>query len=161
MFPTLTPGLRKDRASAFFSADQVVPKCQQTPPGVKPAHILVVDDEALLLAMFSELLSRHGHAVTTALTAGEARNLCTESTFDLALVDIQLRDTDGIQLVKLMKDSAPDLRIIVMTGLMDDDAQQRADAAGADGVFHKGNSPALLLVEMDRVLRRNPGENSP
>jgi DNA-binding NtrC family response regulator len=62
------------------------------------------------------ILEDEGYAVDLASTGGEAIQKTQESTYNIALLDIRLPDMEGIELLKLMKDSVPRTRKIMVTG---------------------------------------------
>lgn len=64
------------------------------------AHVLLVDDEAPIVAVLSTTLRAHGHEVTTAMTARDALLALTESVPDVMLLDINLPDLTGWELLR-------------------------------------------------------------
>jgi DNA-binding NtrC family response regulator len=67
---------------------------------VTKSEVLVVDDEADIRALISEILGDEGYAVTVAANAAEARAAKGARRFDLVLLDIWMPDTDGITLLR-------------------------------------------------------------
>lgn len=82
----------------------------------KPA-ILIIDDE-VEVGTFLEYYFRveRGYPVDVANSGGEAKVLLKEKKFDLAMVDLKLPDTDGITLLKMIKEINPVCEVIIMTG---------------------------------------------
>jgi len=63
------------------------------------SRILVVDDEADIRSLLSEILSEEGYEVNVAADAGQARTSRAVQVPDLVLLDIWMPDTDGITLL--------------------------------------------------------------
>ena len=69
------------------------------------SQVLVVDDEADIRSLISDILSDEGYGVTVAGNADEARTSRAASKFDLILLDIWMPDTDGITLLREWSDA--------------------------------------------------------
>ena len=80
-----------------------------------PASILVVDDESAITDALQLLLSDHGYDVIVASTAKEAEILLARRWFDLVFLDLRLPDADGIDLLKHIKHTAPEIEVVLMT----------------------------------------------
>src|SRR5688572_24772024 len=80
------------------------PRTARKTPGrvtLRPmAHVLVVDDDPALCATLERVVGGEGHDVQVARDGASALRLFGESTFDLALLDLGLPDTDGLDLVE-------------------------------------------------------------
>ncbi len=68
-----------------------------------PDHILLVDDDPLLLDAVRFSLERAGYLVHTASTGAEALALAGRQALDLAILDIGLPDTDGLRLCRQLQ----------------------------------------------------------
>ncbi|MDY7041818.1 MAG: response regulator transcription factor [Chloroflexota bacterium] len=79
------------------------------------AKILVVDDEQSVRLSLAELLSMEGHKVTTASSGKEALRYMEEITFDLILLDLIMPGMDGLQVMEIALQLAPDIMIIMLT----------------------------------------------
>jgi DNA-binding response OmpR family regulator len=77
--------------------------------------ILIVDDEALIRRMLGEALSGAGYQVRQATDAAEARAALSSSTIDLLLLDLQLGDSDGIDLLREVRRDYAQLPVIIIT----------------------------------------------
>lgn len=80
-----------------------------------PASILVVDDESTITDALQLLLSDNGYDVIVASTAKEAETLLARRWFDLVFLDLCLPDGDGIDLLKHIKHTAPEVEVVLMT----------------------------------------------
>ena len=66
----------------------------------QPATILVVDDERAVRMMLEAALRAQGYRVQSAATGTAAYEMLAEEEFDLVLLDLQLGDTDGIEILR-------------------------------------------------------------
>ena len=77
---------------------------------------LIVDDSEDFLASASSLLSAQGlEIVATATTGAEALRLANEHTLDVALVDVQLGEENGIELARELAATAAGMRVILIS----------------------------------------------
>ena len=83
-------------------------------------RILVVDDEADIVELLREVLEADGYVVDTAPDAGEALRLIRQNIYDLALLDFNLPDMDGVMLHHQIRQFDTDLAscTIFMSGLL-------------------------------------------
>jgi EAL domain-containing protein (putative c-di-GMP-specific phosphodiesterase class I)/ActR/RegA family two-component response regulator len=79
-------------------------------------RILVVDDEPALLALYSEVLSGEGFAVTACRSGGEALACLEREVFDAALSDISMPGLDGMGLLRALRARGLDLPVVLVTG---------------------------------------------
>lgn len=82
---------------------------------MKP-NILIVDDEIHARELYSLFLSAKGYAVSAAGTPQDAMKMLQEKKFDLAVLDLSLKDYNGLNLLKPIKEIQPQLPIVVYTG---------------------------------------------
>jgi two-component system response regulator HydG len=78
--------------------------------------VLIVDDEAVVRDSLRKWLREEGYEVGTAENATEALKRLVEQRWDLALVDIRMPGTDGIELQKRFRQIDPNLIVIIITG---------------------------------------------
>lgn len=80
------------------------------------ARVLVVDDEPLVAGLLNELLAALGHTVQLAPTGSDALRLVSEFRPDVVLLDLSLPDIPGEQALARLRETTPELPVIVMTG---------------------------------------------
>ena len=115
--------------------------------------VMLVDDHPIVLSGLSALVqSEEGlELVATARTATEARNVTAEP--DVAVVDLDLPDADGIELGAALKATWPGLRVVVLTMHADDQAVIRSLGAGLDGYLLKDSDPEDILAAIHTAAR--------
>ena len=78
--------------------------------------LLIVDDELSVRDSLAKWFGEEGYEVGTAESANEALTRVAETSYDVALVDIKMRGTDGIELQRRLHEIYPDMLVIIMTG---------------------------------------------
>ncbi len=79
-------------------------------------NLLIVDDEFSVRDSLGKWFREEGYEVGTAESASEALTRMAEAHWDLALVDIKMRGTDGIELQRRLHEIDPQLTVVIMTG---------------------------------------------
>ncbi|MBU1154391.1 MAG: response regulator [Proteobacteria bacterium] len=113
-------------------------------------HILVVDDESMIIELLGRLLSEKGYEVSTAADGREALEFLRGHTCDLVISDVRMPRLDGMQLLKAIKDMNPRLPVVMISGY--DEAAVVVDAlkAGAENFLAK----PLDLDILDQVVSK-------
>lgn len=117
-------------------------------------RIFIVDDHPIVRMGFRRLLEMSS-TFTVAGEAGsgaEALEKVPQARPDLAVVDIAMKGMDGIELTRRLKQSHPNLRVLIVS--MHDESLyvERALAAGADGYVLKDNVDELMVEATGEVL---------
>jgi two-component system, NtrC family, response regulator HydG len=100
--------------------------------------ILVVDDELSVRDSLGKWFREEGYEVGTAEDASEALTRLAEGRWDLALLDIKMRGTDGIELQRRLHEIDPGLMVIIMTGYA---SVETAVAALKNGAYDYVSKP--------------------
>lgn len=108
-------------------------------PIVMSRRIFLVEDHADTADAMALLLRRMGHSVTVARTFAEARALCCDggAEYDVALCDVTLPDGDGRELVRPIKSSHRNIKVIALTGHGMPEEVQSLASAGFDALLLK------------------------
>lgn len=104
--------------------------------------VLVADDQELIRKSLMVILnSRNNIEVTEAVENGqEVIASVRRNRPDVILMDVRMPKMDGVQCTKIMKESYPDIKIIILTTFDDDEYVYNALKFGADGYLLKGDS---------------------
>jgi len=111
--------------------------------GEERKRILVVDDDARIRSLFSNILGRAGYMVETARTGKEALEKIRKENPNVLLLDVQLPDSNGIELLTT-SDNHETVKIIV-TGFSTEEVGRKAADFGADDYLVKPVQPKELL----------------
>ncbi len=120
------------------------------PPVV--ARVLLVEDHAVFRQLFASAFD-HEHdlqVVAQASTLTEGRALLDEKV-DVAVVDLNLPDGDGTDLVAQLREHNPHGAVLVLTASVDPAVYARAVEAGASGIVHKSASVAEVMGAVRRL----------
>ena len=116
------------------------------------ANVLIVDDEEIVRRSFSSVLSRaHCHAEaandgTQALSAMERRD------FDVVLLDLRMPGSDGLAVLKKMKERWPDREVVIVTGYPSVESAKEAVRLGARDYLAKPLGPDELVAAAEGAL---------
>lgn len=104
---------------------------------VNVPNVLIIDDDKGMCKTLSRILELDGYAVTAANTGSNGVACIKESPFNIAILDIKLPDVDGVELLKIIKMTNPDLNIIMMTAYASTENAIKALNEGADAFVTK------------------------
>jgi DNA-binding NarL/FixJ family response regulator len=115
-------------------------------------RLLVVEDQPVIRSGLESLLVDTGiRIVETATTAGEAIDRSTSTQIDLVLLDIRLRDGDGLAVLARIKAERTSLPVLIYTGYDNPAFAARAVALGAAGYLLKGTPREELIAAIRRA----------
>jgi DNA-binding NtrC family response regulator len=118
---------------------------------MSPATILVVDDEQLIRWTLRERLSSHGYDVVEASTGAEAIAAFGDA-IDLVLLDFKLPDTDGLQVLRQLKELQPTVPVILLTAFASIQTAVEAIKQGAYDYAKKPFEFDQLLITISKAL---------
>jgi two-component system response regulator HydG len=123
--------------------------------------VMVVDDDHDLGASLWDLLREHGLRVCLAHDAQEAAEHLQNSTFSVVLIDMKLPKEDGSTVFRLVRNTNPKARTVLITGHRSelDQAVQRVLNEGADAVCYKPFDVPALLKTLRRLTEAKPAGN--
>lgn len=114
------------------------------------SHVLIVEDDVGLSQMLALQFEDQGMRATTVTSCGEAIKALGEDRYDLMLLDQQLPDGLGIDLLPRLRELAPGLPVIMMTGRHDLELAIEAIKTGATEFIHK----PLRAAELERLVEQ-------
>jgi DNA-binding NtrC family response regulator len=124
----------------------------------KHTRILVVDDDETIRTTMKAILEDEGYVVDLAGTGKEAIQKTQDRTYNVALLDIRLPDMEGTELLKLMKESVPRTRKIMVTGYPSIQNAIGALNKNADGYLLKPVDIETLLNAVKEQLESQANE---
>lgn len=127
-----------------------------TPSSVpNPKKVLIVDDHPLLRQGIGMLIARQGDMVVCgeAEDAWTALKLADELKPDVAIVDISLKDSNGIELIHDLMSRCPRLPVLVLSMHNESFYAERVLHAGAKGYVTKGEPSTKVIEGLRRLLR--------
>jgi len=120
---------------------------------VEKKSILIVDDDKDILQTLKNILQQKGYSVETAETGREAMENSETRFFNLVLLDINLPDMEGVQLLTSMHRETPRMMKIMITGQPSLENTLKALNLGADAYIVKPVMPDKLLEVVEEKLR--------
>jgi two-component system, OmpR family, KDP operon response regulator KdpE len=117
------------------------------------ARILVCDGEPHTLRALKAILRGTGFAVATAASAGEALDGASVRPPDAAIIELVLRDRDGIEVVRSIR-AWSDMPILLLSAVAEEAEKVGALEAGADDYLTKPFGPDELVARLRALLRR-------
>lgn len=115
-------------------------------------RILVVDDESSARGALSEILQDEGYKVRTAADGFRALAAASEFAPDVVLTDLKMPGMDGLALMERIKETLPDVAVVLMTAFGAVESAVAAMHAGAANYLTKPLNSDELLVVLDRCL---------
>ena len=118
------------------------------------AKILVVEDNALNIKLFCDLLTAHGHDAQPVTDSREALAAARSFAPDLIITDIQLPHLSGIELMQLVRadEELADVPIMAVTAYAAQGDDERIRAAGAQSYVSKPISVARFVEAVEALL---------
>jgi len=118
------------------------------------ARILVVDDEEIVIRSALRVLASEDYAVDRASDGAEALHSIESGEYDVVILDIMMPKVDGIEVLQRVKESHPEIEVIMFTGLAEIDTAVRCMKLGAFDYIAKPFEPEELKVSVARALER-------
>jgi DNA-binding NarL/FixJ family response regulator len=131
-------------ADAASKAKVIAPR-----PTGRSARLLLLDDSDFYRSTLMGLLEDSGYEVVEVRRLSEARYRMHDGHYDLAILDLQLEEGCGSDLIPELREHAPTTRLLLLSG------QDEMDHA-ADLMLSKSLAPGEILDQIDELLRRAP-----
>ncbi|HUI42453.1 MAG TPA: sigma-54 dependent transcriptional regulator [Terriglobia bacterium] len=117
--------------------------------------ILIIDDEQEIRESLEELLGSAGYALDSAGTAEDGLKRLNERPYDLALVDINLPDGSGLDVLKSLKHDSPGTGVIMITAYDSSQTAFQASKEGAESYVTKPWDNDRLLLEVRNLIEKS------
>ena len=118
------------------------------------AKILIVEDNALNIKLFCDLLAAHGHEPEAVTDSRHALEAARDFRPDLVITDIQLPHVSGLELIRLIREDEAlgEVPIMAVTAYASAGDEERIRSAGAEAYVTKPISVARFVQEVDALL---------
>jgi len=120
------------------------------------AKILIVEDNALNVKLFCDLLAAHGHEPQAVTDSRQALDAAHDFSPDLVITDIQLPHVTGFDLIRMLRadDQLSDVPIMAVTAYSASGDEERIRAAGAQAYVSKPISVMRFAETVDQLLQK-------
>ena len=125
------------------------------------AKILIVEDNALNVKLFCDLLAAHGHEPQAVTDSRQAMDAAHHFSPDLVITDIQLPHVTGLDLIKMLRedDELSEVPIMAVTAYSAQGDEERIRAAGAQAYVSKPISVMRFAETVDQLLQTDSAED--
>ena len=121
---------------------------------MKKKHILVVDDDPSLRALFQALLDIYGYTSETAVNGREALGRLAQAPFDTVLLDYMMPGINGLMVLQHMQRHHPSIPVMMLTGHAEGQVAAQALAAGARICLSQPVNGAELKEALNSMVER-------
>jgi two-component system, NtrC family, response regulator PilR len=118
------------------------------------SNILIVDDEQSYRQLLSLVFEGDGHSIRTATNGREALALLQEEPADVVISDVRMPDMDGIEMLSSVRESQPDLGVVLMTAFASVETAREAFKLGADDFIQKPFDVEELKLIVKKTLEK-------
>ncbi len=118
------------------------------------ARILVVDDEDIVIRSCTRILDGADYQIEAAHDGREALQRVEQNPYDILILDIMMPNVGGLEVLRRVKESHPDIDVIMITGLSQIDTAVQAMKLGAFDYISKPFEPDELKLVVQRALER-------
>jgi DNA-binding NtrC family response regulator len=120
-----------------------------------PPHILVMEDEETVARGLEMVLEEEGYDVDLAFTGAGALETFGNSNFDLVVADLRLPDSDGLEIIKIVKECRPETEVVVITGYSSVSSVVDAMKIGVADYLLKPFTESEIKVAIGNALNRD------
>ena len=118
------------------------------------SNILIVDDEQSYRQLLSLVFESDGHSVRTANNGRHALELIQEEPADVVISDVKMPDIDGIEMLRAVRETSPDLGVVLMTAFASVETAREAFKLGADDFIQKPFDVEELKLIVKKTLEK-------
>ena len=112
------------------------------------SKLLIVDDEDDIRAFATSYFKKRGIDVATASNGREALDQAQSFMPDLILLDITMEEMTGIEVLRKLREDQNDVKVIMVTGIENEESVNEANSWGVRGYIHK----PLVLEELEKIV---------
>jgi two-component system cell cycle response regulator DivK len=127
------------------------------------ARILIVEDNALNIKLFCDLLAAHGHSPEAVTDSRQAHDAARSFQPDLVITDIQLPHVSGLELIRLLRadEQLAQVPIMAVTAYSASGDEERIRAAGAQAYVSKPISVVRFVEQVNALLNNQGAQPQP
>ena len=127
------------------------------------AKILIVEDNALNIKLFCDLLAAHGHQPVAVADSRLALDAARNFSPDLVITDIQLPHVSGLELIRMLRADAQlgDVPIMAVTAYAAQGDEERIRGAGAQSYVSKPISVVKFVAAVEELLPKEGAASGP
>lgn len=118
--------------------------------------IIVIDDDPLVAGMLAESLAKEGYSARSACAAADGLRLIREIRPDAVFLDIMMPDTNGVEVLRQVRQEWPNLPVIIITGFADSADARECRRLGAVDVIQKPTFLANLGSALEKIRPKPP-----
>jgi CheY-like chemotaxis protein len=122
--------------------------------------ILLLVSDPLVRAVTQETLEQEGYVVLAAGDLGAAVDRLKELAPDLLITRIYIEHMPGHEAARYLRSKCPGMRVLIMSGLLDDDRLANREALAGFEIFPKPYSKTELRQKVKEVLNKRRGEST-
>ncbi|MBT5934369.1 response regulator transcription factor [Sulfurimonas sp.] len=123
-------------------------------------NLLLVEDDELLAGHIAKLLSKEKYKCDVASNSAQARELYDNNSYQLILMDWNLPDGTGLDLIKEIREYNDNVSVLMLSGRESVDERVQALDVGADDYLCKPYSNIELLARIRAILRRESSQKT-
>ncbi len=117
-------------------------------------NILIVDDEQSYRQLLSLVFESNGNTIRTAMNGREALALLEEEPADVIISDVKMPDMDGIEMLRAVRETLPDIGVVLMTAFASVETAREAFKLGADDFITKPFDVEELKLIVRKTLEK-------
>lgn len=118
------------------------------------AKILIVDDEQSYRQLLTLVFEEQGNTIRTAMNGRQALELLAVEPSDIIISDVKMPDMDGIEMLRAVRETLPDLGVILMTAFASVETAREAFKLGADDFIQKPFDVEELKLIVRKTLEK-------
>jgi two-component system response regulator PilR (NtrC family) len=118
------------------------------------SNILIVDDEQSYRQLLSLVFEGDGHTIRTASNGREALDVLQRDAIDVIISDVRMPDIDGIEMLSAVRETQPDLGVVLMTAFASVETAREAFKLGADDFIQKPFDVEELKLIVRKTLEK-------
>ena len=117
-------------------------------------NILIVDDEQSYRQLLSLVFEEQGNSIRTAMNGRQALDLLQAEPADVIISDVKMPDMDGIEMLRAVRETLPDVGVILMTAFASVETAREAFKLGADDFIQKPFDVEELKLIVRKTLEK-------